>query len=194
MLRHKRNSLVVALISVVALSATVGLFSEYFDRHPTCEEFRVYGGFLNHLAADGHLPQSHFALAQTTLELSDPGYDSWIPAELPSDKTQPSSEFAAFCGLCAQDFVRKNLDTWRLEPQPQIAFGVSVVEPPKPADNSSEQIVWVTRVGFNLWHTRAVLSYSRNCSDESLCLELGEAYLLKQNGVWKVDHYHAITV
>lgn len=194
MYRHKRNLFVVALVSVGALATNVGVLSGYFDLRPTPEEFQVYGGFLSHLAADAHLTQNNFVLARMTLELSDPQYDSWIPAELRSDKTHPSSEFAAFCGLCGRNFVRKNLAAWRLEPNPETASDVSIVEPPRPAERPPKQIVWVTRVGFNLWRTRAVLSYSRSCSDESLCSELGEVYLLKENGVWKVDHYQAFTL
>src|SRR3954467_13167914 len=104
MLRHKNHLLFVLLFSLAVLAATVGLFTGRFDRRPTPEEFRVYGGFLTPFAGDAHPPQSTFALARTTLELSDPQYNSWIPAELRSDKTHPSAEFAAFCGLCARNF------------------------------------------------------------------------------------------
>jgi hypothetical protein len=55
-----------------------------------------------------------------------------------------------------------------------------------------------TRVGFNLWHTRAVLLYTADCNDYSpefptMCVEYGEAYLQKENGMWKVDHYDGTT-
>jgi hypothetical protein len=193
MLCHTRNLVVVALISVAVLTATVGLFWRYSDRRPTREEFRVYDGFLSRLASDEQMQQNSFALARMTLALSDPQYDSWIPTELRSDKMHSSSEFAAFCGFCARNFVRQNMASSRLEPDPYGAFSFSVVEPPEPTQRPSKHIVSVTRVGFNLWHTRAVLSYSTSCSDESLCLELGEAYLLKEKGVWKVDHYQAFT-
>ena len=191
--RHKRNVGVVALTSVAVLVATIGLFWRYSDPGPTSEEFRVYRGFLIRLAADGHLQQDDFALDRMTLPLSDPYYDSWIPAELRSDKTYPSSEFAAFCGFCARNFVRKNLAAWQLEPGSHGESGISVTGSREPPQGPFKQhMVSVTRVGFDLWHTRAVLSYSTSCSDDSLCLQLGEVYLLKENGGWKVDHYDVV--
>jgi hypothetical protein len=195
MLRQKKNLVVIALMSVAVLAAMVGLFWRYSDHRPTSEEFRVYGGFLNRLAADGHLQRNNFALARMTLALSDPQYESWIPTELRSDKTHSSSEFAAYCGFCARTFVGQNMAPSRLEPDPHGEFGVFIVEPPEPTQKPSKDIVSVTRVGFNLLHTRAVLSYSTSCSDDSnsMCLELGEAYLRKEKGVWKVDHYQAFT-
>jgi hypothetical protein len=196
MARHRINLLIVALASIAVLAATVRLFTGYFERRPTPEELRVYGAFLSHMAAEAHLPQSNFALAGTTLELSDPQYVSWIPTELRSDQTRPSTGFAAFCGSCARNFVRKNMATWHLEPDLQNdAFGISVVEPPEPTQRSPRQIVWVTRVGFNLWHTRAVLSYSTSCSERKPVHRAGSGvYLLKDNGVWKVDHDQAFTL
>lgn len=195
MARHRINLLVVALASITVLAATVGLFAGYFERRPTAEEFRVYGAFLSHMAAEAHLSQSNFALAGTTLELSDPQYVSWIPTELRSDQTRPSPGFAAFCGSCARNFVRKNMATWYLEPDLHGAFGISVVEPPRPAQRSPRQIVWVTRVGFNLWHTRAVLSYSTSCSERKPVHRAGSGvYLLKENGAWQVDHDQAFTL
>jgi hypothetical protein len=61
MARHRINLLVVALASIAVLAATVRLFTGYFERRPTAEEFRVYGAFLSHMAAEAHLPQSNFA-------------------------------------------------------------------------------------------------------------------------------------
>jgi hypothetical protein len=195
MLCHTRNLVVVALISVAVLTATVGLFWRYSDRRPTREEFRVYDGFLSRLASDEQMQQNSFALARMTLALSDPQYDSWIPTELRSDKTHPSSEFAAFCGFCARNFVRENLAAWPLEPGPHGASGISVIGSWEPPQGPSKQhIVSVTRAGFDLWHTRAVLWYSTSCSDDSLCLQLGAVYLLKENGGWKVEHYEAFTL
>jgi hypothetical protein len=186
MFRHKRIAIVVAVISVAVLTAMY--FWRCSDHGPTSEEFRVYGAFLGRLAGDENLQQNNFALARMTLPLSDPQYDSWIPTELRSDKTHPPSEFAAFCGSCAGNFVRKNVAAWRLEPGPHGAFGTLVAESSGP---SKLHIVSVTRVGFDLWHTRAVLWYSTSCSDRALCLQLGAAYLLKENGIWKVDRYEA---
>jgi hypothetical protein len=140
--------------------------------------------------------QDNFALARMTLPLSDPYYDSWIPTELRSDKTHPSSDFAAFCCFCARNFVRKNLAAWRLEPGLRGSSGISVVEVSERPQAPSKQfvVVSVTRAGFNLWHTRAVLWYSTSCSDDSLCLQLGAVYLLKGSGGWKVDDYEAFVL
>ena len=66
--------------------------------------------------------------------------------------------------------------TWYLEPDLHGAFGISVVEPPKPTQRSPRQIVWVTRVGFNLWHTRASSHIPRVVANESLCIELGAGF------------------
>ena len=185
----------VVAISVAVLMATVAFFWAYSNSGPTPEEFRVYSAFLNRKAADGQLRPNDFALARTTLELSDPQYESWIPTELRHDKTHPSSQFAAFCDFCAGNFVSKNLTAWHFEPGPHDAFNISVVEAFEPPQTLPKQhvAISVTRVGFNLWHTRAVLSYSANCndysSDSGVCVELGDAYLEKRNGIWKVDHY-----
>jgi hypothetical protein len=195
MLCRTKPAPAVVVISVAALMAAVACFWAYSNSGPTPEEFRVYSAFLNRKAADEHLRPNDFALARTTLELSDPQYESWIPAELRHDKTYPSSEFAGFCGFCARNFVSKNLTAWHFEPGPHDAFSITVVEASERSQTLPKRYVAVsvTRVGFNLRHTRAVLSYSANCNDYSpdsgVCVELGDAYLEKRNGIWNVDHY-----
>jgi hypothetical protein len=200
MLRCTKTLPALVVISAAALMAAVEYFWAYSNSGPTPEEFRVYAAFLNRKAADQHLRTNDFALARTTLELSDPQYESWILPELRHDKTYPSGEFAAFCGFCARNFVRKNLTAWYFEPGPHDALGISVVEASQTSPPKQYVAVSVTRVGFNLWHTRAVLSYSANCSDyaavsdnstdiSGICVELGEAYLQKRNGIWRVDQY-----
>ena len=96
--------LLLVLLSVVAAAASLAYFRA--DRGPTTEEFRVYSAFLKHLAAETQ-QQNEFSVASKTLELADPQYDSWIPVELRSDRTRPSSDLVTFCGLCGRDFVRK---------------------------------------------------------------------------------------
>jgi len=195
MLRRMKIAPVAVVISA-ALMVAGGYFWVYSISGPTAEEFRVYSAFLSRKAADDHLQPNDFAIARTTLELFDPYFDSSIPTELRHDKTYPSAEFAAFCGFCARSFVRKNLTAWHFEPGPHDAFGISVVQASEPSLIPPKQnvAVSVTRVGFNLWHTRAVLGYSANCSDyspdnPSVCIELGEVYLQKRHGVWKVEKY-----
>jgi hypothetical protein len=195
MLRCTKPAPAVLVISVAAFVTVVACSWAYSNSGPTPEEFRVYAAFLNRKAADEHLRPNEFALARTTLELSDPEYESWIPPELRHNKTYPSSEFAALCGSFARNFVTKNLTAWHFEPGPHDAFSISVVEASEPSPTLSKPYVAVsvTRVGFNLWHTRAVLSYSANCNDYSpdsgVCVELGDTYLEKRAGIWNVDHY-----
>jgi hypothetical protein len=60
-------------------------------------------------------------------------------------------------------------------------------------------LVLLSRIGFNLWHRRAVLLYSEDCSDSSgeiptMCVELGQAFLQKTNGTWHVDHLQAVVL
>jgi hypothetical protein len=181
----------VVLPGVVATAIAVAYFRA--DRGPTSEEFRVYSALLKRLASDRHQQANEVALATTTLELSDQHYDTWIPAELRSNRTHPPSDFVAFCGWCGRDFVRKNLAVWRFNPSAAGTLGISVVE----ASESSpippiKRVVAVTRIGFNVWHNRAVLSYSADCRDSpeifAVCVELGQAYLRKKNGSWELDH------
>jgi len=194
--RRMRTVLVPVAIAVAALAVTVGLLMRHYDRGPTAEELRVYGVFLSRWAADRQLKRNDFALAPRTLQLEDPHYDKWVPAELRTDKTWPPPDFVGFCGeQCARDFVRKNLAVWQLRASVKVDFVLSAVEP----ETLQPNVVVVTRIGFNPWHTRAVLSFEGNCSDASseipsVCLELGEAYLLRENGVWKVDRYTSVSL
>jgi hypothetical protein len=193
--RFKILSLLV-LLSVVAAAASLAYFRA--DRGPTTEEFRVYSAFLKHLAAETQ-QQYEFSLASKTLELADPQYDSWIPVELRSDRTRPSSDLMTFCGLCGRDFVRKNLAVWRLNPNALNKFGISVMDASESSwTPTNGYVVNVTRVGFDLWHHRSVLSYSLDCSggatpgeDAVLCMQSGDVQLEKVRGTWLVKRYSA---
>ena len=183
--RHKWTLLFLflAAIAVVLMAAVVYLL-RYSDRGPTSEEFRVYSALLDRLGADEHEGRSSLALVGRTLELSDPHPESWIPTELRSDRFQPPSDFVSFCGhLCGRDFVRKNLVVWWLRPN-TTEFPFSTVK-----DSNTEQYeVAVTRVGFNFLRTRAVLSFAAGCI-MSACGKSGDAFFVKQRGIWRLDHY-----
>lgn len=188
--------LAVALISLVAVAVTGAYFWTYSDLGPSSGEFRVYSIFLTRLAADRHLQPNEVVLGHTTLQPSARQSVSWTPPELRPDSMQPPPNFLSFCGRrCGHDFVRKNLSAWQLKSNGPGEFGISIGEVPKTTQTPKKYVVEVTRVGFNLWHTRAVLSYTADCNDYSpefptMCVEYGEAYFQKENGIWKVDHYH----
>jgi hypothetical protein len=192
---HRLKILFMAVLSVIAATASIAYFRP--DRGPTTEEFRVYSAFLKHLAAQGE--QDEFALASKTLELADPQYDSWIPVELRSDRTRPSSDFVTFCGFCGRDFVGKNLAVWRFNPNVLNKLGISVMDASESSwTPTNGYVVNVTRVGFDLWHHRSVLSYSLDCSagatpahDAVLCMQLGNLQLEKVRGTWLVKSYSA---
>jgi hypothetical protein len=189
MLRYKKEAIVVVAIAATALTATWYVW-RYFDGGPTSEDFRVYDAFLNRLASDGGLQQNSFALEGTTLKLSDPQYDSWIPTELRSDKTWPNPAFVSFCGrVCTHDFVRKNLTVWQLKPGPKTGTAFRIVGASE-ASEPKHCAISVTRVGFDLRHARAVLSYSESCDGYGGVM-LGDAYLLRENGMWKVGNYQS---
>lgn len=180
--------LFLAAIAMVALVTVVYLW-RYSGRGATSEEFWVYGALLNRFADDEHIRRNDVFLVRQTLELPDPEYPNWIPPELRSDRRQPPWEFVSFCGhVCGWDFVRKNLVVWTLTPN-TADLGFSLVEEGNRSQIMTEQSdVAVTRVGFNVLRTRAVLSYASDCI-MSACGKSGDAYLVKEHGVWRVDRY-----
>jgi hypothetical protein len=206
MLRRPKTLAVILAILASAVGA-FGTYSHlYIVRDPSSEEYQVYAALLRHLAthSDWDREPSELALIGTTAELSTPVYeypDSWIPRKLRHNRTDPSSEFVSFCGaVCASDFVRKNLAVWQLKSDVLSRLGISIAVPNESSGaQPMERNIKVTRVGFNLWHNRAVLMFSADCHTYSqnvpiMCIELGEAYLRKENGVWKVDHYQGLFV
>lgn len=168
---------------------------------PTSDEYRIYGALLRRLAADNHWRLNQVALSDATLELADQHPENWVPKELQPRKADPPSNAVDFCGaLCGREFVKRNLVEWRFSGAAQNDVGFPIVNPPEgiPLPNPSKyRVVDVTRVGLNVWHTRAFLSYSADCNGYSsdppvTCVEVGDAYLEKKNGVWTVDHYSAM--
>lgn len=198
---HRRKTIMLsfALLSIVIAAVSVARFWTYSSCRPSSGEFQVYAVFLTRLAADRHLQPNELVIAHTTLQLSAPQSVSWTPLELRPNVMQPPPNFVSFCGqLCGHDFVGKNSSTWQLKPSGSDGFGISIGDVPKTPQTPKKHAVEVTRVGFNLWHTRAVLLYTADCNDYSMefptmCMEYGEAYLRKENGIWKVDHYRGTT-
>jgi hypothetical protein len=92
-------------------------------------------------------------------------------------------EFEDFCGRCRSDFVRKNLKAWPL--QAALEY-LSVPRATLTGDDSI--LVNLSRVGFNVSHTRAVVMFTADCSEAgTMGLELGQAYLKHQGNEWIVD-------
>ncbi len=192
MLRYKKAAIVNVAIVATSLAATCYVWW-YFDRGPTWEEFRVYDAFLSHIASDYGLRQTRLVLEATTLKLSNPHYDSWIPTELRADKTWPNPSFVSFCGrVCTDDFVRKNLVVWQLKPSPKTGTALRIVGASETLE-AEHCAISVTRVGFDLNCARAVLSYVERC-DGYGGMMLGDAHLLREDGMWKVKSYQMFTL
>jgi hypothetical protein len=199
MRRDTQTTLVLVGISTVALIAFWTYRRTYADQNPTRDEFQIYSALLARLASDRGLRPTEMVLARTTLQLSAPVVVSWIPAELRQQKMRAPSEFVSFCGaLCGHDFERKNATTWQLTPDTRAGLDAPVVEPIPAGQQPERRVIEVSRVGFDLWHRRAVLMYSANCTELSpefprMCVELGQVYLRKKDGAWRVDHYQSFT-
>jgi hypothetical protein len=205
-----------AVISVVAIALAAAYFRADFQRGPTSDEFAVYEIFLDRLSRDwsarpGHLSPDRFALADTTLKLVQPGYESWLPAELrpyPPEKADPPASVVAFCGrLCGYDFKKKNLRSWNLRSFSNGRFRFEILPTSAPDTISARRIrilttargmrvVSVTRPGFDLWHNLAVLDYGFDCGrdgnlthEASMCLQSGQVRLEQVNGTWRVVSY-----
>ena len=117
--------------------------------------------------------------------------------ELRTDKMTPPPDGVKFCGyLCGREFVKENLVDWRLNSTARHQVGFPIVGPSE-GTPTRRRVVGVTRAGFNLWHTRAFLFFTADCNNYSrehpvMCVELGEAYFQKKNGVWWLDHISAM--
>jgi hypothetical protein len=173
---------------------------------PTLDEFAIYQTLLTRLTKDWESRRVsspvRFALSDMSLELVEPGYQEWIPAELrpyPPDKIDPPESIVAFCGrLCGNDFLTKNLDSRKLKPGtiPKkfpfviLSFGAETV-----ATTRGICTVRITRPGFDRWHDRAVIHYLAACGGDS-CFpsreeasrnQAGEVLLEKRDGSWRVE-------
>jgi hypothetical protein len=82
---------------------------------------------------------------------------------------------------------------WPLRTSP----GLSTVDAAQPQWwDRNVAAVTVSRVGFNFWHTRAIVTFEADCSDAEkslMCLEIGKASLKRENGRWMVGQLFAIT-
>ncbi len=195
---------VSVLTIVAAMAGLLVCLRIYTDRGPTSEEFQVYETFVTRLAADRGWRRNDMAVANRTSGLFTSQPENYVPLELrpyPPDKRHPPQEFVDFCGnFCGREFMRKNLTRWPLRPNTHASFDFAIVE----ADDqqwirSARRVVLMSRVGFDPWHRRAVLTYSQDCSESSgevptMCVELGRAFLRKTNGTWQVDHLEGLTL
>ena len=181
-----RIAIIVGLIALsVPLIAYLWL-SAAQTSGPTQQEYAVYGALLPHIAEGS---KRRIVAQRRTSVLSLPDYDSPppVPVELRIKRIEDASfpDFDDFCGRCAKDFVKKNLKAWPV--QPTLDYS-SVPRDALAYDDSI--LVTLSRVGFNLWHTRAVVMFSADCSDaasSTMCLELGQAYLRRKDDAWIVD-------
>jgi hypothetical protein len=207
MLRRSKIAVAASAVLVAAMAITVTYVWSARHRGPTSDEFLVYTAFLSQLSKDETLPLDHFALADTSFKLVPAAGENWIPAELkpyPPDEAEASERFIDFCGaFCGRDFMTKNLHAWRLKPTSTPEFAFDII--PAPAESSSagggKRVVTVTRPGFDLWHHRAVFTYSFDCSagatpaqDAVMCVQFGQVLLERINGRWQVASYSAFDV
>lgn len=153
---------------------------------PTPQEYAVYRALLPHVAEGS---KKRIVAQKRASALSLPEYDSTppTPVELRIKRIEDASfpDFEDFCGRCAKDFLKKNLKAWPLQP----TLDYSSVPRDALAHHDSI-LVTFSRVGFNVWRTRAVVMFSADCSDaasSTICLELGQAYLRRKDDAWIVD-------
>jgi len=179
----------IAIILVVIILSTPLLaylwYSALQISSPTQQEYAVYRALLPHIAEGG---KKRIVVQKYTNVLSLPEYDSPppTPVELRIKRIEDASfpDFADFCGRCSKDFVKKNLKAWPVQP---LQYS-SVPRGTLAYDDSI--LVTLSRVGFNVWRTRAVVMFSADCSDaasSTMCLELGQAYLERKDDAWIVD-------
>ncbi len=155
---------------------------------PSQQEYAVYRALLPRIAEGS---KKRIVATNRTSALRLPEYDrdpTPTPTELRITKIEDTSfpEFEDFCGRCGNDFVKKNLKAWPL--QPGLEY-LSVQRSTLTYDDSL--LVNLSRVGFNVSHTRAVVMFTADCSDVgTMCLELGQAYLKRKGDEWIVDRVH----
>ncbi len=95
--------------------------------------------------------------------------------------------------------MHKNLRSWQLKAGSDKQFPFAVIPANLESSSNVKRIVKVTRTGFDLWHRRAGLSYSFDCSTGEtsgrpaiLCIQIGDVLLNKANGKWQVARYSAV--
>ena len=214
MLRRRKIAAAAAAILVTAIAITAGYVWAARHRAPTADEFSVYAAFLSRLSKDDKFSPGRLALADASFQLVAPSGKSWIPAELLSypsaiwencaalDEAAASETFIDFCGaLCGRDFMTKNLRAWRLSPPSVMRFPFDLVPTSAEASEGRKRVVSITRPGFDLWHHRAVFTYSFDCAasanaaeDTISCVQFGQVLLQKTNGGWQVISYSACLV
>jgi hypothetical protein len=152
---------------------------------PTLQEYAVYKALLPHIAEGS---RKRIVAQKRTSALSLPEYDrdpTPVPAELRITRIEETCfpEFEDFCGRCGNDFVKKNVRAWPLQP------GLEYLSVPRATLTHDDSIlVNLSRVGFNVSHTRAVVMFTAICSDAGTrCVELGQAYLKGKGNEWIVD-------
>jgi hypothetical protein len=203
MICGRRAIFIVVIVSAAAISCVAAYFG-YVRDSVGSDEFAVYEAFLSHLSAEIRVPPNTFALADKSSKLVASTPDSWIPKELlpyPPEKADPPVELVSFCGSwCGHEFMKRNLKSWSLKPDRKVHFSFDVVPASVEAATTKREkyIVSVTRPGFDMWHHRAVVGYSFDCSSGgtqeeigAICLQMGHVLLEKADGVWQVKTYTA---
>lgn len=197
-MRGRNIALGSGVILTVAISAIV-VYDLTVVGEPTTDEYRVYSSLIHHLADDDLLAKKHLTVMNQTSKLTLPNYDLSaqppIPAELRITAIDDLSfsDFKSFCGRCAKDFAKKNLNSWALRPTEELAV-VDATQQQMVGKNVAR--ITVSRVGFDFWHTRAVLAFEADCSDAEkslMCLEIGKAFLKKENRHWTIEQLFATT-
>jgi hypothetical protein len=189
----------LGVVLTAAISAIVVVYNLTVVREPTTDEYLVYSSLVHHLADEDLFAKKQLAVINQTSKLTLPNYyltaQPPIPAELRIHAIDdlPFADFKSFCGRCAKDFAKKNLNSWALRPTAELLV-LDATQPQIVGKNVAR--ITVSRVGFDLWHTRAVLAFEADCSDAEkslMCLEIGKASLKKENGRWTVEQLLATT-
>ena len=177
--------LITSGVLVSASLLTCWWYSATSIADPTEQEYAVYTALLPHIAEG----KKRIVVQRHTSVMDLPAYDSFIPSELKVKKVKDVRlpDFEEFCGRCEKDFVNKNLRAWTI--QPKLEYSPNTRNA-LGHDNDDESLVTLSRVGLNIWHTRAVVMFSADCSDSAssnMCLEVGQAYLKRQDRKWILD-------
>src|ERR1039457_583146 len=200
-MKSRKTRVGAALALAVVISSVIAYrwYKLTAVREPTPDEYLVYSSLVRHIADDDLFAKKKLTVINQTSRLSLPNYDLLAPYQPPTPlelkiaviDDSSFADFRSFCGRCAKDFVEKNMRTWSLRPTPELslmnAAQLQTVE-------RNLAAMTVSRVGFNLWHTRAVLTFEADCSNAEkslMCLETGKASLKRENGHWTVEQLFA---